>query len=159
MPSRRKWTKSKLEDAVKSSKSLRQVIKKLGLIPAGGNYEQIKKYIAEYSLDTKHFTGKAWNKGMRGIGKPFYSMEEILVKESHYQSYKLKARLFKDKLKKPVCEKCRWAKYSKDGRLPLELHHINGDRRDNRLVNLMILCPNCHSLEPNHRARNMGRKK
>jgi hypothetical protein len=25
------------------------------------------------------------------------------------------------------------------------LHHVNGDRDDNRVANLLILCPNCHA--------------
>ncbi len=49
---------------------------------------------------------------------------------------------------------CGWNKTTKDGRLPLELDHINGDSRDNRLTNLQILCPNCHSLQPTHRGLN-----
>ncbi len=58
-------------------------------------------------------------------------------------------------LKKPECEECGWAKRSEDGRIPLELDHINGDSHDNRLENLRILCPNCRSLEPTHRGMNI----
>ncbi len=144
-----------LEKSIRTSKSVRQVIGKLGLVEAGGNYEQIKKFISLWKLDTSHFLGKGWNKGMKGIGKPLYSLDEILVESSFYQSYKLKKRLFGEKLKKPKCELCGWAKKSTDGRLPLELDHINGDRRDNRIENLRILCPNCHSLQLTHRGRNM----
>ena len=150
----RTWTKEKLRKAAKKSKSIRQVLKCLGLKEAGGNYSQIKKYLKFYKIDHSHFTGQSWNKGLRGIGKPRIPLENILVKNSNYQSYKLKNRLIRKKLKLPYCEECGWAEKSEDGRLPLELDHINGDVHDNRLENLRILCPNCHSLKLTHRGCN-----
>lgn len=156
---KKKWTKEQLERAVEESTSIRQVIKKIGLIQAGGNYTQVKKFINYYDFNIKHFKGKAWNKGMKGIGKPIIPLKDILIRDSDYQSYKLKKRLFEKGLKKEVCEDCGWNKKSLDGRIPLELDHINGDGRDNRLKNLRILCPNCHSLQPTHRGLNQNRKK
>ncbi len=150
---RRSWSENDLRKAVKSSPSLRQVLAKLDLRQAGGNYDQVKKYIREYQLDTRHFKGRAWNRGLRGIGKPRLSLKEILKKDSPFQSFKLKKRLFDAKLKSRSCEECGWAKMS-GGYLPLELDHINGNRHDNRLENLRILCPNCHSLKPTYRGRN-----
>ncbi len=151
---KRSWTANQLKEAVKSSLSYRQVLSKLGLREAGGNYEQVKKYIREYKLNKKHFKGRVWNKGLRGIGHPRISLEKILVKNSFFQSFKLKKRLFAAGLKPQQCEKCGWAEKTKDGYLPLELDHINGNRHDNRLENLRVLCPNCHSLQPTHRGRN-----
>jgi 5-methylcytosine-specific restriction endonuclease McrA len=151
---KRSWTEKQLRQAVQKSKSIRQVLRRLNLRMAGGNYAQIKKYLKFYRIDTKHFTGQGWNKGMRGIGKPLIKLEDILVRNSDFQSFKLKKRLFLAKLKPQHCEFCGWKRKSKDGRLPLELDHINGDSRDNRLRNLRILCPNCHSLQPTHRGRN-----
>lgn len=154
---RRSWSIEQLNKAVKDSRSYRQVLLKLGLREAGGNFEQIKKYCFELKLNTKHFKGSAWNKGLTGIGKPRIPLEKILVKKSYFQSFKLKNRLFSAGLKSKFCELCGWAKKTQDNYLPLELDHINGDRHDNRLTNLRILCPNCHSLTPHHRGR--GRKK
>lgn len=157
---KRSWTAAQLRKAVKGSFSYRQVLKKLGLREAGGNYAQIKKYIAEYDLDSSHFKGRGWNAGMTGIGKPRIPLEKILVKGSHFQSYKLKKRLFNANLKPQHCEQCGWAERTEDGYLPLELDHINGDRYDNRLENLRVLCPNCHSLTSSHRGRcGKGKKK
>ena len=90
--------------------------------------------------------------------KPVITFKDILVENSIYQSFKLKKRLFLAKLKEPKCEECDWAKISVDGRIPLELDHINGDRHDNRLENLRVLCPNCHSLKLTHRGRNRKHK-
>jgi len=151
---KRSWTEDELKKAVKLSTSVRQVLKKLRLKEAGGNYSQVKKFLELYKINTKHFTGKGWNKGMRGIGKPRQELEEILKKNSNFQSFKLKKRLFIAGLKPRHCEECGWHKISNDGRLPLELDHINGDSRDNRLENLRVLCPNCHSLKPTHRGKN-----
>jgi 5-methylcytosine-specific restriction endonuclease McrA len=151
---KRTWTDEQLKHAVANSFSYRQVLNKLNLREAGGNYDQVKKYIREYELSAAHFTGKGWNKGRKGFLRPLIPLENILIKDSTYQSFKLKNRLFAVKLKLPYCEECGWARKSDDGRVPLELDHINGDRHDNRIENLRVLCPNCHSLKPTHRGKN-----
>jgi hypothetical protein len=150
----RSWSQEDLTVAVSTSFSYRQVIQKLGLIPAGGNYSQVKRYIAEQGIGIRHFKGKGWNKGLTGTSGPQQTLEDILKRGSYFQSYKLKNRLFDVGLKTRRCEECGWAEESPDGRIPLELDHINGDSMDNRLVNLRVLCPNCHSLKPTHRGRN-----
>lgn len=155
---KRSWTEEQLKNAVKNSFSFRQVLIALKLRPAGGNYVQVQQYVQEYGLDTKHFRGQGWNAGLRGIGKPRIKIEDILVKNSNFQSFKLKKRLFSSQLKPMSCECCGWSQKTTSGYLPLELHHINGDRHDNRIENLQILCPNCHSLTDNHRGRNRSKK-
>lgn len=150
----KRWTVNQLRNAARDSRSIRQVLHKLGLKEAGGNYTQIKKYLNFYKINTSHFKGRAWNKGMKMPFSPKIPLKEILVKNSTYQSYKLKARLFRKGIKEARCEICGWAEKSEDGRIPLELDHTNGNSRDNRLKNLRILCPNCHSLQPTHRGRN-----
>lgn len=154
---RRSWTGVQLKEAVENSFSFRQVLARLGLREAGGNYAQVQKYIREYGFSITHFRGKVWNRGLRGFGKPQLLLEEILTKSSSFQSFKLKKRLFDAGLKPRHCEECGWSQHTEDGRLPLELDHINGERDDNRLENLRILCPNCHSLKPTHRGRNIKR--
>lgn len=150
----KKWTEQQLRKIVPVVTSVRQVLTKLGLKEAGGNYAQIKKFLKEYKIDHSHFTGIGWNIGMKMQINPPKSLDKILVKNSTYQSFKLKKRLFAVGLKKPCCELCGWAKKSEDGRVPLELDHVNGEHSDNRIDNLRILCPNCHSLQSTHRGKN-----
>ena len=154
---KRRWTNELLIDSVATCKSYRQVLVKLSLRPTGGNYKQLQKYIKELGLSTTHFTGRLWNKGTHTVCNPAVPLEKLLVTGSTYPSYKLKKRLFSAGLKHMRCEECGWAETTENGRLPLELDHINGDHNDNRLENLRILCPNCHSLKPSHRANNKVR--
>lgn len=159
MVNSKRWALPDLRKAVQESFSIRQVIMALGLRPAGGNYVHIQREIKAHNMDTSHFKGQGWNKGMKVPTKPRIPLSKILVKHSNFQSNKLKKRLYKAGLKKPVCEICNWAKQSISGRIPVELDHKNGDRFDNRLENLRILCPNCHSLQPTHRGRNIKKGK
>ena len=154
MPRKRSWTDYQLKEAVSVANSYRSVIFALGLIPAAGNYVQVQSRIKDLELDTSHFTGKIWNKGTTYHSNSRPQIEELLVLGSLVQSFKLKQRLYESGLKSPKCELCGWSQLSKDGRIPLELDHINGDNRDNRIDNLRILCPNCHSLQPTHRGKN-----
>lgn len=159
MPRTKRWNEDTLRIAVQKSTSIRQVLRILGLVEAGGNYEQMKRYILQYKIDSSHFLGRGANRGRTFKNRATKTLLEILVDKSSFQSHKLKTRLFKAGLKKRECELCSWAKESEDGRIPLELDHINGRHDDNRFDNLRILCPNCHSLQSTHRGRNKNKNK
>lgn len=151
-----KWTSEQLINAVINNTSYRGVLSDIGLRPTGGNYTAIKLKINSLKLDTNHFKGKAWNKGLTGsTANNKIPTVKLLQKNVRYQSHKLKIRLYNEGYKVPKCEICGWAKHTLDGRIPVELDHINGDNTDNRLENLRILCPNCHSLQLTHRGKNI----
>ena len=152
----RSWTDEALRLAVDESSSYRSVLIKLGLVPAGGNYSQIKLRIEILQLNTLHFTGKGWSAGLTYHNNGRTPLKDLLTESSNVQSYKLKLRLYESGLKVPECELCGWCRKAEDGRIPLELDHINGVHSDNRLENLRVLCPNCHSLQSTHRGKNKG---
>ncbi len=93
-----------------------------------------------------------WNKGLtsddhKSIKKK--DISEILIENSKWSSSSIRQRLIKEGLKEKKCEGCgatTWLGVD----IPLELHHINGNHYDNRFENLLVLCPNCHSLTDSH---------
>lgn len=155
---KRKWTDEDFVVAVRDSLSYAQVLVKLGLKPAGSNYEMVKRKVKELNVSTSHMTGKAWNKGIRY--RPIFvakSLSEILVKHSTYiTANHLKERLLAENVKPRKCECCGLATWMGKP-IALELHHINGIRDDQRLENLQLLCPNCHAITDNYRGKNKGK--
>lgn len=135
----RNYTEQDLTEAVSKSKSISQVLKLLGLKTAGGNFNTIKIKIAKLNISTEHFTGQLWSKGLR------------LKDWKDFQHGKnLKKPLLKEKGHK--CEKCLQTEWF-GGSIPLEVHHMDGNRLNNNFQNLQLLCCNCHATTDNWRNR------
>jgi len=126
----RKYSLEDVRNAVANNFSLANVIRELGLIPAGGNYQTIKQLIAELDLDVSHHTGCAWNKGR------YLNRSELKGKPA------IKAALIRDR--GHLCEVCLNAEW-RGVPITIELEHIDGNRLNDHNNNLKLLCPNCHS--------------
>lgn len=147
---KRSWTDSQLVNAVKENNSIYGVLRELGLKLCGGSHAKVKLRIQQLELDTSHMTGQGWCKGEKHdehIEKHVrFKLEDILVKESTYQNtYRLKRRLVEEGLLKNECILCGQGPEWNGEPLSLQLDHKDGDRCNNTLTNLRIVCPNCHS--------------
>jgi hypothetical protein len=140
-----KYTKELLEELVKKSFSIAQVIRSLGIKPAGGNHYHISKKIKMYGIDTSHFTRKGLNKEKIPFNKK--SWEDILIKSNkrRKEDTNILRRALIESGRKYKCEKCGIGNIWNNEKLCIQIDHINGDCLNNTKENLRFLCPNCHS--------------
>jgi transposase len=106
------------------------------------------------------FSIASWNDAVkRGavVARPTaMPLEQLLQRGVPRNRNNVKQRLLAAGVKEETCESCGISEWR--GRpLSLALHHINGDRLDNQLENLELLCPNCHSQTESFAGRNGGR--
>ncbi len=146
------WRESDLIIAVKESKSVNEVVEKLGLVVRGNNYRTIKRYIRSLNLDTSHFSKRS----LVGINnhlnkKPIDAYLNLGTKIS---SNNLKNKLYRAGLKNRICEICGQGEIWRGKKMSLILDHVNGDPHDNRLINLRIVCPNCNATLETHCGKN-----
>lgn len=153
-----KYSKDYLEPIIKSSKNIKEVLDKMNLRAAGGNYGVIHKYIELFKIDVEHF--KYFEKErIDNLGKLSSStkipLEKILIENSNYNRTKLKSRLYKEGLKNRECEICGQGEQWNGKQMSLILDHINGIHNDNRIENLRIVCPNCNATLDTHCGKNL----
>lgn len=115
--------------------------------------ETLNSYLKKMDID---YAGQQAKKGQHK-GSNVYKPASYYFDNIHpIQSYKLKEKLFKDGLKEEKCEICGVSIWQ-GVKLPLELHHKNGNHNDNSFDNLQILCPNCHSIQEGNSGANIGK--
>lgn len=123
-----KLTEDQIKEAAKNSKSIAEMCRQLGLIPAGGNHASMKRRIVRYNIDVSHFTGRGWNKdNYADTPNTKQAIKRKLIRERGHR-----------------CEKCKntmWLELP----ITLELEHVDGNNANNVEDNLLLLCPNCHA--------------
>lgn len=150
----RKYTLDQLIHAAQSSKSIRECLIALEVEPYGGNYDTFRKAVKHFNIDISHFEGQSLSsKKLLGRRKKI-PLDQLLVRNSTYQSNKLRLRLLEDGIFSHQCSICNLVEWC-GMPIPLELDHIDGDNHNNELVNLRLLCPNCHSQTPTYRGKNI----
>lgn len=155
-----KWTREILEPVVAVSTSVNEVLRRLGLDPVGGHHTNISRRIKAYGIDTSHFTPAARTERQR-YKQRRRTAAEILVDDTSGHARRIPGSRLKRAMQElgmeERCALCGIEPMWLGEPLPLEVDHIDGNWRNNRIENLRILCPNCHSTTDSYRGRSKGR--
>lgn len=151
-----RYTVEDLKQAVAEARSYAEVLKKLGLRPAGGNYKYLRERLDLLKIDYSHFKHQGWARNQ--VVGPKRPLTEYLCIRPRFRATnsRLKSRLLSEGILEYRCSVCDLVEWQ-GGPIPLELDHISGVNTDNRIENLRLVCPNCHALTPTYRGRNRGR--
>lgn len=157
----KKWeqfSKEEIEQFVKDSKSYAELARKCGYgQSSGSSIAQMHQMIDQYGFDISHFTGQGWLLGRTYKSDRYVPFNEY-IKGEHAQTNKLRKKLLREGLKEYVCECCLNTIWN-GVPIPLEVHHVDGDKNNNTIENLQLLCPNCHALTDNYKGKNIQKHK
>lgn len=140
---------------VKEKNNFTEILNHFGLKMHGANNRTLKDRIEYEKIDITHII-KSRNKMNKEHLKKIHEknkipLKKILVADSTYNTnFHLKKRLLKEGLLKEECIDCGVGAIWNGKPLKLQLEHKNGISNDNRLENLCLLCPNCHSQTPTY---------
>lgn len=148
-----KRTDEEIKEAVAKNQSLTGVLRQFGITIAGGNFTTLKHKILKLGIDTSHFTGQAHLKGKTHNWSLKADLKDIL-KYGTILSPSYKKRLIAEGFLKYECSICKIKEWNNIP-LVLQVDHIDGDVFNNLLVNLRMLCPNCHSQTSTFRGKNI----
>lgn len=130
--------KELLQQLVNTSESLSEILRKQGKAKSGAALKVLKNTLEAYNIDYG-------NLDFTYTQRKVYSLNEKLQKGTNPTPQKLKQQLINEGLKEDKCEICGQLPEWNGKTLVLQLDHINGDHYDNRIENLRIVCPNCHT--------------
>ena len=137
------------QNLLNTSKSIVDILIKVGLDPYNGNHKTINHRIKEEGFDISTLEQNRKKNQERHmkylLEKRTCNLKAILVENSNYGSYHLKQKLLSKNILENKCYTCNNKGEWCGKKLSLQLDHINGTNNDNRLENLRLLCPNCHS--------------
>ena len=112
--------------------------------------ETLNSYLKKMGIE---YAGQQNKKGQQKGSNKYIPASYYIENNIPLHSHKLKEKLIRDGIKSEQCEICGCSIWQ-GKKIPLELHHKDGNHFNNQLENLLILCPNCHAIQPGNAGAN-----
>lgn len=156
------WTIPTIDivDLVKKNSSYCDILRKLNVSVTNSAYRMLKTRIETDNIDDSHIRNTISERRRLNVNKIHKETppERAFVKNSLCNNASLKKKLIKYKYIEEKCAICGIGPVWNNRYLYLQIDHINGDNKDNRVENLRLLCPNCHTQTESFSGRNKAIK-
>lgn len=140
-----KFTLNEIKTICAKSQSYRQFALQLGY--SENSIDSVKKLIDKYQLDISHFKGQGWSKD--SVDMSIFQYNKSCKSDTMIRALTI--------LRGWKCEKCGRTEWEGQ-KIPLCVHHIDGNHINNQIENLQVLCPNCHAQTDNYCGRNKNKR-
>jgi hypothetical protein len=141
------YSEEELREVIACCKNYKDILQTLQLNMFYHKY--LKKFVEENNIDISHF-----KQGLACFERKIKIQDKLVKGDKHVGSADIKAYLVKNNLVENKCSVCNLPPVWNNKPLTLQLDHINGDHFDNRVENLRLICPNCHTQTETFTGRN-----
>ena len=139
------FTLEEIQQICSECYSYRQLALRLGY--SANSTNMVKKIVENYNLDISHFSGQGWKKDV--VDMSIFQYNKSVKSDTMIRALTI--------LRGRKCEKCGRTEWEGQ-KIPLCVHHIDGNHINNQIENLQILCPNCHAQTDNYCGKNKRKR-
>jgi len=151
----RVWDENLIRSLALQCTSKRQILIKLGL--KSRDTRKLNKIAEEFRIVLPHGNESCDARTKGNIKIPLKLLVLGNPGDPRVEGRVLKRIVIINGLLKDECALCKLSGNWNNKPIILQIDHINGNAVDNRIENLRILCPNCHSQTDSFGGRNKGK--
>ena len=138
-----------VKKVVLNTSSAAEACRRLGM-STQGTATRFRAFLDQNNIDYSHWTGQLWSKDKtsledKRIKSTGSTYEDVFCEDSSASATYVKSLIIRKQLLPYKCSVCNMNPIWNGKELKLQMDHINGNRKDQRLENLRMICPNCHS--------------